>query len=529
MNRGGVLAQNSPAYQAEVDPAYYSLNIAGSIATDPLGSVSLTGDQIAIVSGSVTAPGGVINLNGGTATFGPTPILFAGAGVWVTQTGSLSAAGTAVSLAQNNGLVFDDVLPAGSVNLSGGYIVLAPGSIVDVSGASGISSLQAAGSGAAGAVSRSRTFAAASGAGTISISAVLGAVLEGSLRGQGGGAGTTGGTLNVTLAGHGYDPSNGTPSGPWSASENTFIIIEPSVLGSHYLSNAQIGTPGTNLATFPIDAAIPLSTQMVQDGGFANLILNTPPGTQSPNAVNNTGYGYITFSGNTALTLPGQLILNTGTIVVPTNTTQTLTADYIQWANTALDSVQPGAAAGVGVLNFVASNMDLVGDLAVQGAKITSLTVSGDLRLTGTTSVSTSSPQLQGVLVSEGELDFRVGQIYPSTDTLFTLNSETSKIVLTANGTAPPTPLSAGGVLNILAPDVEQGGTLVAPLGTINLGAAAQNDTATFVRIVATANDFHSSGAVGLGEWDFTTTLPPDQNFLPGLLAGQSVSLTKEE
>src|SRR5262249_51781231 len=114
---------------------------------------------------------------------------------------------------------------------------------------------------------------------------------------------------------------------------------------------------------------------------------------------------------------------------------------------------------------------------------------------------------------------------YPSTDTLFTLNSAT-RIAFTANGAPPPVPLSAGGVLNVFAPDVEQGGTLVAPLGTINLGTAALSDTISFASVVSTRDDFGSPGAAGLGEWDFTATSSLDQSILSSLLPGQSVSLT---
>jgi hypothetical protein len=116
VNRGGPTP--TLPYQFAVDSTFYSLNIAGSITTDPLGSIALTGDQIAIVSGNVTAPGGNISLGGGTATYGgPPPIPLTGAGVWLTQTGSLSVGGTAERFSQRNGAIFDDVLPGGQVKI----------------------------------------------------------------------------------------------------------------------------------------------------------------------------------------------------------------------------------------------------------------------------------------------------------------------------------------------------------------------------------------------------------------------------
>src|SRR5262249_21905655 len=94
-------------YQTSVDTAMYSLNIAGTIATDPRGSVTLTGDQIAIVSGTVEAPGGTITLSGGTyayanSTTGITALN--GEGVRLTSTGALLAAGTQIAVPQSRGL-----------------------------------------------------------------------------------------------------------------------------------------------------------------------------------------------------------------------------------------------------------------------------------------------------------------------------------------------------------------------------------------------------------------------------------------
>jgi hypothetical protein len=156
-NRGG------PGASGEldtVDTTTYSLNIAGIITVDPKGSVKLIGDQIAIVSGTIMAPGGNITLGGGTyttpegnpayqesspqASLAPAALL--GEGVWLTSTGRLSVAGKQIAVPEmSGGAVFRDVLPGGQVTVSGGDIVLARGSVIDVSGAAGQSTLLAAG------------------------------------------------------------------------------------------------------------------------------------------------------------------------------------------------------------------------------------------------------------------------------------------------------------------------------------------------------------------------------------------------
>ena len=202
-NRGVIGAAPSADYQTSVDPTTYGLDIAGTIQTDPKGSVSLTGNQIAIVSGTVNAPDGTITLNGGTYSYTPTvtPTALNGEGVWLTATGQLLARGTQIVQPQSNGLPYDDVLPGGQVSVSGGDIILAPGSLIDVSGTSGISSLEPAGSvstralfGSAGLLGTSPV---SSAAGTIAISAVIGGVLEGNLLGESGGGDAAGGTLSL--------------------------------------------------------------------------------------------------------------------------------------------------------------------------------------------------------------------------------------------------------------------------------------------------------------------------------------------
>ena len=282
-------------------------------------------------------------------------------------------------------------------------------------------------------------------------------------------------------------------------------------------------------------------------GGFNSLVL-TAPGAPAAAVTGATqsAYGFVTFSGNTVLRLPNQLVINAGTILVPNGATEMLSANYVQWNNTISSEVlhvnsisstannvaigtglqsfavqaQPGLFVpgqtvtltdsgnsangmtgtvtsynattgalvvrvtsttgsgtpqngwtivpfGTGTLTIAANTVDLIGNLAVQGANLTKFNVAGDLRLTGLPGVTTAI----GSLTSLQELDFAAGQIYPTTETTFTLASAT-KISFSANGAPPLAPLSAGGVLNVWAPEIDQSGTLRAPTGVINLGSS---------------------------------------------------------
>jgi filamentous hemagglutinin len=503
------------------DPSAYGLTIGGTIATDPKGSVTLIGDQVAVVSGVVNAPGGSITLSGGTYVTpdsvlnGPSPVLLNGEGVWLT--GALLAAGTEVAVPQSNGTTFRDVLAGGSVTVSGGDIILAPGAMIDVSGATGNSTLAAAGpgfaGGGAGLSGGAATSTVASAGGTISISAVLGAVLEGALEGRSGGENVAGGTLGVSLTPHNINKSNtvgadglAVPGGYWPRVENSYITLQSTLQpgdSSYIAADSPLLTPGNNPAANPVnDGNIPLSTAMIAQGGFSSLVLSLPGGTATslPPAVPggpsaSVGVGYVTFSGNTTLQLPGHVVINAGTILVPYGASDAIRANYFQW-NSGInnsspavpvpflaDGAPPLAGTSTGKLSIVANNVDLLGDLAVQGGQnpnasalivgqpLTSFQVAGDLRLIGlrTTQASTD-PSSGGSLVSAGDLVFTAGQVYPATETNFTLASAT-RVAFNANGAPPPAPLSVGGVLNVFAPDIEQNGTLRAPTGTINLGS----------------------------------------------------------
>ncbi len=101
---------------------------------------------------------------------------------------------------------------------------------------------------------------------------------------------------------------------------------------------------------------------------------------------------------------------------------------------------------GIGSTNFIATNGDIRGD---------------------------------GTLNAAGAINLTAGQIYPTTQVVFTIAADdyTSSgftlpglITIHQSGTRQ-TPLSAGGELDIFASAIRQDGTLRAPIGTINLGA----------------------------------------------------------
>src|SRR5262249_22500799 len=113
------------------------------------------------------------------------------------------------------------------------------------------------------------------------------------------------------------------------------------------------------------------------------------------------------------------------------------------------------------------------------------------------------------------------GQVYPATGQAFTIQGAgaDSTISFLQNGARPEVPLSAGGVLNIVAPHIVQGGTIRAPQGTINLGVAGMTQSVAF--LPGSLTSVSLEGAIvpyGVGQdgltWlynGYEVTAPPDK------------------
>lgn len=178
-----------------------------------------------------------------------------------------------------------------------------------------------------------------------------------------------------------------------------------------------------------------------------------------------------------------------------------IAAPYISLA-----SINPGAttapnqsAAGAEPLNALslsASAIDIVGSVAFGNALGTvSLNALGDIRLIGVQPLaltldpaSLEAPSLSGSLTVRGDLNLTAAQIYATTGTgnlqqlaenplasprpflIAATGSDSTIRFARTPGTDPVAPLSAGSYLSILAPTIEQGGVLRAPLGRIDLG-----------------------------------------------------------
>ena len=123
-----------------------------------------------------------------------------------------------------------------------------------------------------------------------------------------------------------------------------------------------------------------------------------------------------------------------------------------------------------GTLNVNASTILDLGDVTLQ--QIGNLNVNVSVA-----SAAVGDIRGDGLLDVAGNIALRANQIYPTTETSFTIAAHdhggmAGTIAIDASGNAPPPlPFSAGGILNLYASDIVQGGVLRAPIGTINLGS----------------------------------------------------------
>lgn len=152
-------------------------------------------------------------------------------------------------------------------------------------------------------------------------------------------------------------------------------------------------------------------------------------------------------------------------------------APYVAFAS-GLDALPsaPVAAQGGGSAVFEAGTIDVFGAVAFDASVARAeLNAAGDVRFTGVAPwSSSSSPSLRGHLAVGGDLSITAGRVYPTTGSSFAITSSkpdgTISFHRPEGATDPAIPWSAGGSLRVQAAHVVQGGAVYVPLGTLVLG-----------------------------------------------------------
>lgn len=434
------------------------------ITTDPQATVSLHGQTVAVL-GSIFTPGGHIDISGGKDSF---PLLFADqtqalATVFLGPNSVLDATGTRVLVPDNFNRRIGNVLDGGDISVSGN-IIAAAGSIIDVSGTSGVLDFELPTTNpqatfqipaTSGLTSPLYTITPVpvtvdSNGGKITLSGAQLLASDATLRGFAGGATALGGTLSVS-------------SGRFYLADVPIPLLDTNLIVKQ--GGSVIATP------FPADATA-IGRALTGPGGSAII----SRGYFAADSFNNSGMeslvlgGKVEFQGATSITARGQVNLGGDGLVFADSTvsiqagavhlgtkfaTPQLPEDAIK--QVPFTNVPP--TSGTGRVNVTARHVEL-GSLAFQNIGAASITATnGDLIGSGVVSIA-------------GNLTLTAGQIYAPTATSFTAAAygAGSTITTRTSGGLRQLPLSAGSTLNLFAQTIDHGGVLRAPFGTIRLG-----------------------------------------------------------
>ncbi|WP_249123603.1 MULTISPECIES: filamentous haemagglutinin family protein [unclassified Bradyrhizobium] len=491
------------------------------IAADPQASISLHAHHQLTIDGTISAPAGTINLDL-TGTVGPWvpvgvpagtppyngPYPTAAQTLWIGADARLLARGVVSSELDSMGRPVNTVLGGGQININQliqpslyypyqgvqpygeqpiGIVATRAGAVLDVSGARG-TILQA--------IDRSglTPTTIASAGGGIAIRASLGALLDGTMMAQAGGPGVAGGSLSIDQMIGGYVIDT---SGSWSFVPPIFrtVVSQAAPMTAAGLSRGQ-AVPDKLLGGIYIGA------DQITAGGFASVSLGAVDA--------------LMFSGDVSLATSRSLTLNATNISATPGARVSLSSAYVDIgggqrnANEYVSYVQLGSrsakpASGTANLSVTADLIDIEGALlsgasynytvryqnfmpvmqavSLPGFAAMSFASRGDIRLAPVSPVSPFYGR-GSQLATAGDVRFTGTEIYPiSTGPITTgstsvssglfvirASSSTGTVTFASNGQAPYTPLSAGGAVQIIAPTINQGGVLLAPLGQITFG-----------------------------------------------------------
>jgi filamentous hemagglutinin family protein len=447
------------------------------IQADDGATVALSAGNRIDIQGNIVAPGGTIlarldrSVGFGTEERST---------IWVGPDAVLDAAGTAQVAANTQGRQTGRVLDGGTVQLDArvGYVVTAPGSVVRVDGAAPVR-IDIAGD-TAGAASQ-----VGSDAGTITLAAREGLLLDGTLQARPGGSSNRGGTLEVA---YGFaDDLN-----------NNFVSPVPRRLDLAPTVAVQTAGSGpeSGIAADAIGRAR-LSVQSMEDAGFDRVALKARDSLRLEAGVD-WGSQRALSMREIRLDSPG-LVAEDGEI--------RLAAHTVRIGNHDPERQGSGAAptTGTGVMRADAQLLELAGDQSWSGLARAELSGVQEIRLTG---VATSAdPRPAATLQVAADLVLHSAVVAPATYTDYRLDASGHAVTLTGATANPPQPLSVLGSIDVVAQEIRHGGTVWAPFGQISLQAAGDLvlEAGSTTSVAAKAGSTLPFGTVSNGRtWAYT-------------------------
>lgn len=435
--------------------------------------------------GQVHAPAGKVSLDIWNASDGTTPTW-----LWLGAGSLIDVSGTTLLTPSTDGLRRGTVLDAGSIGLSASGVGSNAGSLVFAQGAQ----LRAGGSSdqldqavrTTGGVRTTRSTIDSAG-GSVSFSSNRDLILEGDVQLQAGGVTGRAGSLAVSLQG-GVD-AQGQPSALRELSLTRARSDRTSAMAPERLA-----APAVLGGDAAVSEALIARSGAADFAASAREVLRLEPGI--------------------ALDLPGKLRLDTQVIAAEAGSPVRLggaqvVINGLPPRQELLAAPLPGAGGGPAALNIDArADMILSGSLATQGMGQIALRSGGDLALQGL--LDPVGGGFVGRLDTRADLTVSAKQVFPATQTRFTVSAPERSVVVTGGDSAAAPPLSAGGSLSIEAAQIDHGGVVRAPQGRIALTASGNlNLTAGSETSVSAAGQVLPYGQTSGERW-----LSPDGTVL---------------
>ena len=513
------------------------------------GKVSISAGANIQDDGVLRAPAGTVALSLGTrqidTTFG-----YDGTGglndraIQLGPTAQVDVSGTSLAVTNAQGVKAGQVLDAGtfSANAPLGTVAIDSGASISAHGTVDTVDILIGGS------TYQRQPVASQG-GIVQISATNGLFLEGSVDARGGAATAGGGWLSVALLAQSSVPSNTVNPGSVLQAvgaqlvQNSDLAVTsaPPALstaqGSFASLVSSVDAAGNALAAAPVQGAVTPAWVNTSTSGFDHVWLQAPDS--------------IVFS-QANLAVRGSLVLSAQALRDTTSgASVTLAAPYIalgtvaQLSPATLDVQFPynthAASAGTATISIDGSSqVDLVGNLALNGFGNTRINSLGDVRGIGVTADSSSpiSSRTAGSLNFSGSLDIAAAQVYPATQTDFVFASAdpAGGSVNIAVPTNPAiAPWSAGGSLDFRVGSFDNAGRVVAPQGSISVEGT--NITLESASLLSAAGSVLVPYGTVLSGVTWTYANPPNNTSIPiapftlgsaagAAIPGKGISLT---
>lgn len=440
---------------------------AALVETDPGASIVVQSRSALDIAGTLSAPAGSIVVSLTTDSGGA----YGGGALRIARGAELLARGAFIDTSGTSGRRQGAVLAGGEVRLEAlkNDLVVEAGAIVDVSGIAARLDLPQAGS---------ALFARAtlgSEGGLIAVRTTENARLDGTLAGRGA-AGAAGGVLAID---HAYHGDTGTPNPVLADARHEIVLTQAGGSGL---------TPGAR--------SVALAADGVSSGGFDRLRLASEDA--------------IRFAGSTRLALAGALKLDTPEIAVADGAAIELSAGALALVNSPLANrpstelparVPVALRGGTGTFRADAELVDLAGHVVLNGVAGARLESRGDLRAAGFAApftpgggesyVRETQRALSGSFSASGDLTLAAHQVYPASAVDFGVSAPGSRLRIERVAGAGDRVLSALGALRFGARDIEHAGTVLAPLGTLELEA-----TSSLTLEAGSISSVSASGAV---------------------------------